>query len=159
MQQMSGLGLIDRVLAPHGVAAAMAGPPSYVVHPTAVLLVPNTGIVMDLCSMHPCNEHVQRSGSTTRARDSPCCPGHATMFLQMVVSLWRRPSTYRRPMGWTTFGTTCRSWRVMTQPMLACGPLPPSARSVQVLTQLRNHVELACCISLIRMVPVRFDAG
>lgn len=45
---MSGLGLIDRVLAAHGVASAMAGQPSYVVHTSAVLLAPNRGIVEDL---------------------------------------------------------------------------------------------------------------
>ena len=49
MQLMSGLGLIDRVLAAHGVASAMAGQPSYIVHPTAVLLVPDKGIAEDLC--------------------------------------------------------------------------------------------------------------
>ena len=67
LQLMSGLGLIDRVLAPHGVASAMAGPPSYVVHPSAVLLVADRGIVMDLCSMHPCKactaERIHYSGS------------------------------------------------------------------------------------------------
>lgn len=68
MQLMSGLGLIDRVLAPHGVASAMAGPPSYVVHPTAVLLASDRGIVEYLCDVRPCNEHVQRSLSNTRAQ-------------------------------------------------------------------------------------------
>jgi hypothetical protein len=92
MQQLSGLGLIDRVLATHGTPSAMAGPPSFVVHPTAVLLVPDAGTDAE---QHPPLKHrIERV-----PRMTVLLSRLSSNLLQVVARRGSRPSTCRLSMG------------------------------------------------------------